>query len=157
MGVDDTCLMGFCAADNNTVGTAFHNVKVHIRIILGMRRFGTVAFRIGHSAVGNKVVGLAVFNEFQEIFMVMGAMGLIAFIGCAVNCVKTIHAYTALEASRCFLTAKPLHFYLFAEVIGTLMDMGKTVDLFTGDMGCSGHKIFIFRHLSQIVGHTHGI
>ena len=132
VGVDEACLMGFGTAYDDTIGTAFDDVEIQIRVILGMRSLAAVAFRVGHGAIDGKVVLLYPGEEFLEVFMVMSAVFLVDFIGCGEHGVGRIHADAALEAGRCLLAEETLHPDFVDEVLGALVDVGETVDLFTG-------------------------
>ena len=124
--------MGFGTAYDDTIGTAFDDVEIQIRVILGMRSLAAVAFRVGHGAIDGKVVLLYPGEEFLEVFMVMSAVFLVDFIGRGEHGVGRIHADAALEAGRCLLAEETLHPDFVDEVLGALVDVGETVDLFTG-------------------------
>lgn len=89
--------MGFGTADNNTIRTTFYNMKIEVRVCLGMRSQGTVPFRVCHCSVYRQVVILHVFNEFLEVVMVVSTILFIYFISCAESRIESIHTNTALE------------------------------------------------------------
>ena len=104
-----------------------------------MRSQRAVAFRVGHCAVYGQVFILNMLNKLFEVFMIMRSVFFIELIRCAENGVKCIHTDAALEASRCFLSAKPLHLYLFNQILRTLVNMCEAVDLLSGQRRFNGH------------------
>ena len=107
-------------------------MQVHIGVNLSVRRQRTVAFRVGHCAVYGKILILNVLDKLFEVFMIVSSVFFIEFIRGAENGIKRIHTDTTLETSRGFLSAEPLHLYLFNQIFRTLMDMCEAVDLFSG-------------------------
>ena len=104
-----------------------------------MRSQRTVSFGVGHSAVDGQVFILNVLDKFFEIFMIMGAVFFIELIRGAVNGVKRVHTDAALEASRGFLSAEPLHLYLFNQILRALVNMCEAIDLFSCQRRFNGH------------------
>ena len=89
--------------------------------------------------------------------MVLGAASLVDLVGGGEYSVHSVHAYAALEACCGLLAEQTLHLDLLDEVVGGLMHVGESVDLLAGDVGSSGHQIFVLRVLSQLVGSGEGV
>ena len=139
------------AGNVNAVSGALDNVQEQVGIRLLGRRQTAVALDVGHSAVNTPVIVLYIGPELDEILVVLGAASLVGLERSRINGVCRVHADTALEAGCGLLTEQTLHFYLFDQVIGGLMQMGKTVYLFAGQIGRCRHQIFVLRVLCQLV------
>lgn len=157
MGVDGTCLVNLGAADDNAVRTAFHDMDEDVRVFLFMRRLGAVPFRIRHGAVYGQVIILDVDEELLEVFMVMGAIFFVDFIGRGVYGVEGVHTDAALEAAGCFLTEKSLHLDFLDEVFRGLVQMGETVDGVARQVARCCHEVLIFWILGQGIGHGNAV
>ena len=152
MAVQVTGLMCLCTGDIYTVRRALYHVQEQIRICLLRRRQTAVALNVGHCAVNRQVLILNHRPELLEVLVVLGAACFIGFIGGGVHSICCVHADTALETSCGLLTKQTLHLYLLNQVIGGLMQMGKTVYLVAGQVGGCSHQIFILRILCQLIG-----
>ena len=64
MGVDEARLMSFCAADDDTVGAAFYDVEVQIRIFLCVGSQAAVAFG---SVMAPSTVRSCVCTRFMKV------------------------------------------------------------------------------------------
>lgn len=91
MGVDGTCLVDFGAANDNAVRTAFHDMDEDVRVFLFMRRLGAVPFRIRHGTVYGQILILDIDEELLEVFVVMGSVFFVDFIGRGVYGVEGVH------------------------------------------------------------------
>ena len=151
MAVQVAGLVCLRAGNVNAVRGALDNVQEQIRIRLLGRRQTAVALNVGHSAVNAPIVVLHIGPELDEILVVLGAARLVGFKGGGVNRVRGIHADTTLEARCGLLAEQALHLYLFDEVVGGLVQMGKTVYLLAGQVGRCRHQIFVLRVLCQLV------
>ena len=151
MAVQVAGLVCLRAGNVNAVRGALDNVQEQIRIRLLGRRQTAVALNVGHRAVNTPVIVLYIGPELDEILVVLGAASLVGLKGGGVNRVRGIHADTTLEARCGLLTEQALHLYLFDEVVGGLMQMGKTVYLLAGQVGRCRHQIFVLRVLCQLV------
>ena len=132
-------------------------MQEQIRISLLGRSQRAVALDVGHSAVNSKVLVLYAGEELEEVLVVLGAACLVDLVGGGENSVHSVHAYAALEACCGLLAEQTLHLDLLDQVIGRLMHVGEAVDLLAGDVGGSGHQIFILRILSQLIGSGKGV
>ena len=150
-------LMSLSAGDVNAVRSALNNVQEQIRISLLGRSQRAVALDVGHSAVNSKVLVLYAGEELEEVLVVLGAASLVDLVGGGEYSVHSVHAYAALEACCGLLAEQTLHLDLLDQVIGRLMHVGEAVDLLAGDVGGSGHQIFILRILSQLIGSGEGV
>lgn len=157
MGIDGTCLVNLGAADDNAVRTAFHDMDEDVRVFLFMRRLGAVPFRIRHGAVYGQVIILDVDEELLEVFVVMGAVFFVDFIGRGVYGVEGVHTDAALEAAGCFLTEKSLHLDFLDEVFRGLVQMGETVDGVARQVARCCHEVLIFWILGQGIGHGNAV
>ena len=122
-----------------------------------MGSLGAVPFGVGHGAVHGQVVILYVDQKFLEVFMVMGAVFFIDFIGGGINGIEGVHAYAALEAAGGLLTQQALHLYLLDQVIGGLVQVGEAVYRMAGQVGGSGHQVLVFGILGQGIGHGYRV
>ena len=150
-------LVSLSAGNVYAVSGALYNVQEQIRISLLGRSEGTVALNVGHSAVNCEILVLYAGQELEEVLVVLGAASLVDLVGGGEYSVHSVHAYAALEAGCGLLTEQTLHLNLLDQVVGGLMHVGEAVDLLAGDVGSSGHQIFILRILSQLVGSGEGI
>ena len=157
VGVDGAGLVALCAADHDAVGTALHNMDVHIGISLLAGGLGTVALGVGHSTVHGEVIVLNVGQELLEVLVIVGAVLLVDLIGGGEDGVKGVHAHAALEAGSGLLAQQTLHLHLVHQVLGGLMQVGEAVDGVTGEAGLHGHQLSVLRILSQSVGHGHAV
>ena len=73
--------MALGTADHDAVGTALHNMDVHVGISLLAGGLGTVALGVGHSAVHGEVIVLNVGQELLEVLVIVGAVLLVDLIG----------------------------------------------------------------------------
>ena len=103
------------------------------------------------------VIVLYIGPELDEILVVLGAASLVGLERSRINGVCRVHADTALEAGCGLLTEQTLHFYLFDQVIGGLVQMGKAIYLLAGQVGGRGHQIFILRVLCKLVSRGKGV
>ncbi len=71
--------------------------------------------------------------------MIIGAMFGIHFKSSAKNGIEGIHTYTALKTATGFLPQQPLHFNFIYQVGCTLVEVGKTIDFFPGQIGRNCH------------------
>ena len=157
VGVDGAGLVHLGPADNDAVRAPFHHMDEHIRIRLFVGCFGAVALGVGHGSVHGQVVVLHIDQEFLEVFVVMGPVFLVHFIGGGEYSVERVHAYAALEAAGRLLAQQPLHLYLLHQVFGGLVQVGEPVDGMAGQAGGGGHQIFVTGILGQGIGHGHTV
>ena len=149
--------MALGTADHDAVSAALHNVDEHVGIGLVMGSLGAVALGVGHGAVHGQVVVLDHGQELLEVLMIAGAVLLVHFEGGGEHGVEGVHAHAALEAGSGLLTQQTLHLHLVHQVLGGLMQMGKTVYFFTGQIGGNSHQICVFGILSQLISHGHAV
>ena len=150
-------LVSLRAGNVNAVRGALNNVQEQIRVSLLGRSQRAVALNVGHSAVNCEVLVLNAGEELEEVLVVLGAASLVNLVGGGEYSVHSVHAYAALEACCGLLAEQTLHLDLLDEVIGGLMHVGESVDLLAGDVGSSGHQIFVLRVLCQLVGSGEGV
>ena len=153
VGVDGAGLVALGTADHDAVGTALHNVDVHIGIGLVVGSLGAVTLGVGHGAVHGEVVVLHHGQELLEVLMIVGAVLLVHLEGGGEHRVEGVHAHAALEAGSGLLTQQALHLHLVDEVLGGLVQVGEAVDGVAGEAGLDGHEIRILGILGQGVGH----
>jgi len=86
-------------------------------------------------------------EPFLEILVVLGGtlVHLVRFIGHIVGGVSGINAHATLNATAHLLTEHAGHVLLLVQVVGVLMDVGKTVDSLTGEMGNGGAQVLVLR------------
>ena len=139
------------AGNVNTVCRTLYNVQEQVGIRLLGRGQSAVALDVGHGAVNTPVIVLHIGPELDEILVILGAASLVRLERSRVNRVCRVHADTALEASCGLLSEQTLHLYLLNEIVRRLVQMGKTVYLFAGQIGRCRHQIFVLRILCQLV------
>ena len=149
--------MALSAADHDAVRAALHHVDIHIGISLLAGSLGPVALGVGHGAVHRQVVVLDELQEVDKVLMILSVILLVDLIGGGEDGVESVHAYAALEAGSGLLTQQTLHLHLVHQVLGGLMQMGKTVYFFTGQIGGNSHQICVFGILSQLISHGHAV
>ena len=157
MAVQVAGLVCLRAGNVNTVCRTLYNVQEQVGIRLLGRRQTAVALNVGHRAVNAPVVILYIGPELDEILVILGAASLVRLERSRVNRVCRVHADTALKAGCGLLTEQTLHFYLFNEVVGGLVQMGKTIYFLAGQVGGRGHQIFILRVLCKLIGRGKGV
>ena len=157
VGVHHAGHMGFGTANDDAVLPLLYHVDEHIRILLLAGSQAAVALHIGHRSGDHQVVLLDIFQKLLETFMVVGPHRLVDLISNGIGGVHGIKANAALIAGTGFLRDHPQHLHLFNQVISALVNMGKAVDFFTGQMGCGSHHILIFLAAGQRIGHCCGI
>ena len=84
--------------------------------------------------------------------MVIGTVSLIDFIRGGVHGINCVQTNTALEAGTGCLPKQSQHFSLFHQIVIILKNMGIAVDFFSSQMTGSGHNIFVFWLVCQLVG-----
>ena len=151
MAVQVAGLVCLRAGNVNTVCRTLYNVQEQVGIRLLGRGQSAVALNVGHRAVNAPVVVLYIGPELDEILVVLGAARFIGLERSRINRICCVHADTALEARCGLLTEQTLHLYLLNEIVRRLVQMGKTVYLFAGQIGRCRHQIFVLRVLCQLV------
>ena len=157
MAVQVAGLVCLRAGNVNAVSGALDNVQEQIRIRLLGRRQTAIALNVGHSAVNAPVVVLYIGPELDKILVVLGAARFIGLERSRINRICCVHADTALEARRGLLAEQTLHLDLLDQIVGGLVQMGKTVYLFAGQVGRCRHQILILRILCELVGSGKGV
>ena len=130
---------------------------VHVRIRLIVGSLGAVTLRVRHGAVHHQVLVLDVGQELLEVLMIMRAVLLVHFVRGGEHRVERVHTHAPLEAAGRLLAQQTLHLHLVHQVLGGLMQMGKTVYFFTGQIGGNSHQICVFGILSQLISHGHAV
>ena len=89
--------------------------------------------------------------------MVVGAVLLVDLERGGVDSVESVHANAALEAAGGFLAEQSLHLDLLDQVVRTLVQMRETVDGMAGQVGRSGHQVFVLILLCEFIGHRQAV
>lgn len=85
--------------------------------------------------------------------MVFAAQFSIHIKGDTFHGVDGVHADAALETGSGLLSEETQHLDFFDQIIGTAVEVTKTVDSFAGQMGDGGHQVLMGRVMGQGVGH----
>ncbi len=140
------------ALDNDTVLPLVHDVKIQVGIGLFVGRKASVPLGVCHGTVTGKIVFLDIFEILQKALVVLAAALLVDIVGHDGERIQRIHAHTPLKTTARFPAQQSAHFAFFDQVANALVDMGKAIDAFAGEMRCGGHQVFVFRHMRQFIG-----
>jgi hypothetical protein len=81
----------------------------------------------------------------------------IRFIGDIINGVCGIYAHASLDAAADFLAQHTRHILLAMQVFLTLVNMGKTVNLLSGEVRRGSHQTFIFGFSRFVIRGAHNV
>ena len=157
MGVDRPCLMSLGSPDDDAIGSPLDDMSKEVRVGLFVRRKGAIPLRIGHSSHHHDIALLDVDQVFLESLKVIRLIFLIGVIGRHVNCIQGIETDTSLEAGTRLVGDEAQHLDFFDQVIDALVDVGKPVDLLSGQMGGGCHQVLVLGPQGKFVGERGGI
>ena len=141
IGIGRHSVMYFAAPYNDTILTALNNMQILVGVPLfrGACRAITLGIRLRTGT--DQIVLLEVFQELQETLIVGCAVLGINVFDDGGQRIHHINAHTALYAAAAHAADLTGHLLLLQQILGTLVDVGKAVDGFAGDVRCCGHQI----------------
>ena len=133
--------MDLTAPHDHTFGVPLYHPQINVRICLLARSQHAISLDVRLSARPHHILLLKLLKEGDETIVVLRLSStlLIRLLADNGKSVHHVHAHTPLNAGPAQVAEHPGHELLFQKIFNTLVNMGKAIDRFSGDMRC-GHQ-----------------
>src|SRR5271157_4832372 len=157
VGVEHAGLMQLGPADYYSTGSPLFDPQEKVRVYLVLGAPATVAFRVRHGPVHNKVFLLDPLPVLLKALMELSVVLAVALERSAVNRIGRVQAHTALETAACHGSAVALHLYLVNQVFCALVQVCEAVNLVIAQVRNRSQQVPALGSVRSVIGEGHGL
>jgi len=143
--------MGLGPAYDNTVIPALYHTEKHILVRLFVGGQGAIPFHVRHTGVCRQVILLHIFQELDEVVVIVRPMFLVHIVSNDSQRREAIEPRTSLVACPDPIPQLPVELYPRHEIINARWGQGKPIDRFIDQWALGNRKIAKFIQLGHFI------